>query len=201
MKKENINIQITDQEIIHGIKSRNEDVLYLAMQKYESYFYAVGGKIIAPYGTNEDIAECFVDTWFYIWDKIDTYDTKKYSFLNWCLLIFKSRIINRRIYNIKQMEKYQKIALNNLSDIDADNILIDRESYNELVNAIRLLPDPKDKIFMMKYVQDKSLKEIAIGTRLSIKQIYYHIHRGKKLLKSYLLNQKEREFDEKEHFQ
>ena len=44
MKKENINIQITDQEIIHGIKSRNEDVLYLAMQKYESYFYAVGGK-------------------------------------------------------------------------------------------------------------------------------------------------------------
>ena len=87
------------------------------------------------------------------------------------------------------------------ADIDADNILIDRESYNELVNAIRLLPYPKDKIFMMKYVQDKSLKEIAIDTRLSIKQIYYHIHRGKKLLKSYLLNQKEREFDEKEHFQ
>lgn len=200
MKRENITKQITDYEIIHGIKSKDEYILSLAMQKYEHYFYAVGKKIIFPYGTDEDIAECFVDTWFYIWDRIDTYDTKNYSFINWCMLIFKSRITNRRIYNIKQIEKYQRIALKDLSNISTDNILIDKESYNELINIIRLLPEPKAKIFIMRYVKDKNLNEIALETKLPIKKIYYHIHTGKKLLKLYLLNHKESEFDEKGYF-
>ena len=44
MKRENITKQITDYEIIHGIKSKDEYILSLAMQKYEHYFYAVGKK-------------------------------------------------------------------------------------------------------------------------------------------------------------
>ena len=87
MKRENITKQITDYEIIHGIKSKDEYILSLAMQKYEHYFYAVGKKIIFPYGTDEDIAECFVDTWFYIWDRIDTYDTKNYSFIKFRIIL------------------------------------------------------------------------------------------------------------------
>lgn len=38
MKKENINSQISDLDIIRGIKARNEDILSLAMLKYEHYF-------------------------------------------------------------------------------------------------------------------------------------------------------------------
>lgn len=91
------------------------------------------------------------------------------------------------------MNKYKKIALNKLTGADIYELLINRESYRELINTLHLLPSPKKEIFLMKYVENKNLKEISFETNLSVQKIYYHIHTGKKLLKLYLSNKKEEE--------
>ena len=170
---------------ISNYSAFTEEKLAQLMVLLEPLLYPTGLKIIQPYGTPEDIAECISDTLFYIWCNFSEYDPGKSSFKNWCFLIFRGRVINRRNHNIQHYKKYRRLFFAQQSD-DAEKIYINHEHYSYLLKEVNKLKQPKKDIFKMRFLDDKTPEEIAQKLNLPVKKIYSYLYEAKKILKECL---------------
>lgn len=174
-----------DEETIYrGICDKNEDVLEATMLQYKALFYYIGVKLLFPYGTYEDISDCIMETWFYVWNNIEDFLPETYTFKSWCLLIFKSRVLNQRAHNIKHYIKTGRYIPEEKTD--AESLVIDKENCKDIIKAIETLPPPKKDIYYLRYVKQMTIEEIARQLQLSVENIYYHIRTGKKMLRGRL---------------
>lgn len=176
---------MNEENFYSGIRNKDETVLDTAMAYYKPLFYKVGFDLLYPVGTYEDVSDCITDTWFYIWEHIDLFPAQTYPFKSWCLLIFKSRVLNQRAYLVKSIDKHQRWTKKDRS-VDIEKVFIDKETYRELIRTLNTLPPPKKEIFDLYYMKHLKPKEISDRLNLSVKKIYYHIETGKQLLKEML---------------
>lgn len=176
---------MNEKDFYSGIRNKDETALDAAMAYYKPLFYKIGLELLYPVGTYEDIADCIMDTWIYIWEHSGIFPSQTYTFKSWCLLIFKSRVLNQRANLIKSMDKHQR-WLKKEMNIDIEKVFIDGEAYKELVRTLNSLPPPKDEIFDLYYMKHLKPKEISDRLNLSVKKVYYHIETGKQLLKERL---------------
>lgn len=173
-----------DDYLYRGIKNKDDRVLAEAFVYYEPLFYKIGREIILPSGSDEDIAECISAAWLYVWNHIDDFQYGKYTFKSWCVLVFKSRAINKKAEILKNMERQKQIGAE--ENKDTAELVINRENYSELLKEMDSLKPPKSEIFYKRYVKGKTPKEIAGELDMPIKKIYYHLRCGKELLRRQL---------------
>lgn len=177
---------MNEYDIYIGISNKDERVLGSAMAQYEALFYTVSKHLLAEYGTDEDIADCITDTWYYIWNNIENWDETKYSFKNWCMLILKCRVLNRRKRNAR-IYKNEHSQEEHPQYIDGvEDMFISSENYKEIYNIISRLKSPKKDIMIMRYFKGKGIEEIAKEFNVSSKKIYYYLYESKKFLKKHL---------------
>lgn len=179
-----------DDRLYQGLLARDEQILGEFIKIYDPIFFHTGIAMIKPYGTEEDIADAAAESFWYIWSHIEKYSSEKSSFRYWCLLIFRGRLLNQIDQNKIEDEKVQKSALR-IYESDAERIVINKEKMDIVLDAISQLKPPKNIIFFMKYIKDRSVDEISEALSLSVKQVYRHLNKGKKLLKELLSYEKE----------
>lgn len=173
-----------DDYLYHGIKNKDDHVLAEAFIYYEPLFYKIGREILLPSGSDEDIAECISEAWYYIWEHIDDFQYGKYTFKSWCILIFKSRAINRKAGILKNIKNQRELGVKDNND--TAELVIRRENYSELLKEMDGLKPPKAEIFYKRYIKGRTPKEIAGELNMPVKKIYYHLNCGKKLLRRQL---------------
>ena len=183
------NLNKKDTRLYQGLLNRDEQILGEFIKAYHPIFFHTGISMIKPYGTEEDISDAVAESIWYIWCNIEKYDSEKSSFKYWCLLIFRSRLMNQIDKNKLEAKRIQKSSIK-IYESDAEQIIIDKEHMNIVLNAIVQLKPPKNIIFFMKYINHKSVCEIAETLDLSVKQIYRHLDKGKKMLKELLSYEK-----------
>lgn len=179
-----------DDRLYQGLLARDEQILGEFINVYDPIFFHTGIAMIKPYGTEEDISDAAAESIWYIWSHIEKYSSEKSSFRYWCLLIFRSRLLNQIDQNKLEAEKIQN-SLVKIYESDAERIVINKEKTELVLNAISQLKPPKNIIFFMKYIKDRSVNEISAALSLSVKQVYRHLDKGKKLLKELLSYEKE----------
>lgn len=168
-----------------------EERLEELIQFYNPLLYATGLKLIAPYGTKEDVTECIYDTWYYVWNHYINYDSTKFTFKNWIFLIFRCRVKNKIKCNLRHYRK-SHMSLSEEANVNIEDILISHESYKYLLAQIERLKQPKKTIFKMKFIDEQSPTEISHILNLPLRQVYYYLYEAKKFLKECLKNDEER---------
>ena len=117
-------------------------------------------------------------------DVDDAVRTKAY-----CVTVVKHTALDRlkaKENNVISMEDFQE------EPVQANDFAIDKDTYADLVRAIRALGDPYRIVLTLKYVNDMTDKEIAALLGISEKTVSVRLTRGRQKLR--------KELEEADHY-
>ncbi len=154
------------------LKSRFEE-LYI---KYSQLMYAVAFKILK---NNEDAEDAVHQSFLNIarhFDKVN--NISRQDIKPYLVVVVRNAAINIHRSNKRQESVVQELSARDNTEIE----LFDNYGYNELVEAIRQLPQIYRDVLFLHYVEDFSVKETAEMLNLSKGTVYKRIERGKSIL-------------------
>lgn len=160
-------------------ETQQRAVLSLAHRDYEKGLSLHAFFKLSDHGTGEDLVqETFVKTWSYLLKggKIDVMKAFLYHVLNNLIVdeYRKRKTTSLDLLLEKGLEPKEVNAGNILDILDGKAALL----------LIQRLPVAYQKVMRMRYVQDLSLKEMALVTGQSKNAIAVQAHRGLEKLKS-----------------
>lgn len=178
---------MTDQELFIEISPKNELVFQHFLDKNFNLFYSIAHKVMFTTASHEDILDCLLESFTYIWFHIHLYVPEKYSFRSWCSLIVISRAQNKYIsikrYAQKQehIKAYKKTQTSFFSS--AEEIYLNQQSYLNITRKIDLLPQPTRDIFIQRYISGIKPQKIAPFFNITPKEVDRHLRKAKKILR------------------
>jgi len=155
--------EITEEELVSGLKSKNRDAVGILYDKYSSFLFGIISRIVHSNEIAEDILqEVFVK----VWKNIETYDVKKAKFITWIANIARNLSID------KIRSKEYKNQLQNQDIDDYVNIIEDsspggfnpehiglRETLQKLKPEYRILID---LVYFQGYTQQDAAEKLGI---------------------------------------
>ncbi|MDO5607118.1 MAG: sigma-70 family RNA polymerase sigma factor [Capnocytophaga sp.] len=149
--------------------------------------YAFQLKRTADESDAEDIT---VQTFARAFDKIDSYN-EAFSFKTWLTTISKNIHIdmlrNRQNSPLDATNENEIMAIADESPT-AEDQLITEQNLNRLLSCIKQLKEPYRTAIQLRYLQEKSYKEIAEETQSSLSNVKVTLMRAKKLLAEIIRN-------------
>ena len=166
---------IDDKNYIRLLKEKNEEAMEYVIRTYGGIMKTVITRILHSYP--QDAEECLSDSFIKIWKHIDSFDSKKSSFVNWVCGIARYTALNK-LKAIKRLTPTESI--DELLLADKTSITDDSEFNAFFTELISCLNDEDKELFIEIFWQGYSVEETANATGKSKEIIYNHISRGKK---------------------
>ena len=176
-----------DYELLAELKKHNELIFDKYLDKHFNLFYSIAAKIISPIASHEDIIDCLLEAFSYIWFHIYLYNPEKCSFRAWCSLIIISRAQNKytsiQRYNNKkeQLQTHQRTQISFAPS--AEETYFKQQIYLDIREKITLLPQPTQDIFIQRYISGIKPQQIAPCFNMTAKEVDRHLRKAKKILR------------------
>ena len=154
------------------LKSRFEE-LYI---KYSQLMYAVAFKILK---NNEDAEDAVHQSFLNIarhFDKVN--NISRQDIKPYLAVVVRNAAINILRSNKRHESVVQELSARDNTEVES----FDNYGYNELVEAIKQLPQLYKDVLFLHYVEDFSVKETAEMLNLSKGTVYKRLERGKTIL-------------------
>ena len=154
------------------LKSRFEE-LYI---KYSQLMYAVAFKILK---NNEDAEDAVHQSFLNIarhFDKVN--NISRQDIKPYLAVVVRNAAINIHRSNKRHESVVQELSARDNTEVES----FDNYGYNELVEAIKQLPQLYKDVLFLHYVEDFSVKETAEMLNLSKGTVYKRLERGKTIL-------------------
>ena len=154
---------VTEDEIVIALKSKQRDAVGLLYDKYSSFLYGLIQKIVHSEEVAEDVLqEAFVK----IWKNIGTYDKSKAKLITWMANICRNQAIDKiRSKEYKNSQQNQDIEnyVNSIEDDSGGTFNPEHIGVKEMLD--KLLPEQKillDLVYFKGYTQNDASKELNI---------------------------------------
>lgn len=134
---------------------------------YKEYHDKVLSYIKSKVGSIEDAEDICSDVFLKIQNKINDYDKEKAAVSTWVYTIARNSIIDYYRTHKTSEEIPEDIS----SDFSVDSSLLNRETLEELAEALKKLSEEERLVIIMHYYQNKSLKDIEKETNMSYGQV------------------------------
>lgn len=174
---------MNDKQIINTIKYSPQTGIEYAIQAYSGAVKVICKAILSAY-SDEDVEEAISDTFFALWHDIEKYDVNKASFKSYIYGIArncannKARKIKKRVKTVS-IDKADKAVTNQ----DVEYNAISKINSDIMLDIILHMKPPQDKVFIYKYINKMSIKEISDILSITEKDVQNILYRGKKKLK------------------
>jgi RNA polymerase sigma-70 factor, ECF subfamily len=172
---------INEKELIYRIKNKDIQSFAKLVNDFGKLVYYVAGNILKEDYEKDFIDECYNDVFTTIWFNIDCFDEEKGNFKNWLISITKYKAIDIKRKNFKN-NNYAEYTdeITALEDKTLEKIE-DEEIIDNILNNL----EEKDKvIFIKRYIEGYTIKEIAKELGYSENYIHTRISRTRKKLKN-----------------
>lgn len=179
----------TEIELINGIKKRDTKKLGQLMDLYGKLCYYLASRVMGPFGETEDIEECVSDVFMEVWNKINEFDPSRSSLKTWVMLITKYKALDYRRQKQKRVERETSTELTDLRPISGnvvEDLVLGKEKYNALLEAIRQLKPLDKQIFLSRYFYYEPIESICDQMKLSREAVDNRLYRARKQIKSLL---------------
>ncbi|GGF21762.1 RNA polymerase sigma factor [Echinicola rosea] len=172
-------MRIEDKILLREIQKQNKDVFEALFNDYYPSLLRYAEGFVFEGGLCEDIVQ---NIFVHIWEQAE-YLTITTSFKSYLYASVRNRCLNH-IRNLKIQDKHHLLYLEaSLNDSDVD--WEEAEINKKVESAIEALPPRIGEIFRLKYMEEKSVREIAQQLEISENTIKTHLLRAKgKLRKS-----------------
>lgn len=174
-------IDINEKELIHRIKNKDIKAFASLMDDFGKLVYYIAGNILNEDYEKDFIDECYNDVFTTIWFNIDCFDEEKGNFKNWLISITKYKAIDIKRKNFKSSNYVEYTDEITTIEDKALEKIEDEEIIDNILNNL----EEKDKIiFIKRYLEGYSIKEIAKELGYSENYIHTRISRTRKKLKN-----------------
>lgn len=169
-----------DEKIVKFIKKRDERGLELLIDTYGGLITSIIRKHL--YNLYDKQEECIDDVLLAVWNNINSFDNSKNSLKNWIAAISQYRSIDykRKYLKLFNEELDIKQVENNLF---IDSRIIQEELSDEIEELLIFLKPEDKELFIKRYIEEKSIQELAQETGIKEDVIYNRLSRGRKKLR------------------
>lgn len=172
---------MNENKIIKGIKKRDEKALKIFIDTYGPVMKASIYKVLT---FNENLRmEVLNDSVLAVWDNIDSYDSKRSSFKNWCAGIARYKAIDA----LRKEIRHKSVDIDEISNYLSDDKDIKIDETDEILKVL----DEKDReIFKKLFIEGYSYDDLSKIYDLSKASLYNRVSRSKKILRKEIENEK-----------
>ena len=176
---------MNDEQIINAIKLSPQTCIDYAIQIYGGAVKVICKAILAAY-SDEDIEEAVSDTFFALWHDIGKYDVSKASFKSYIYGIARN-CANNKARRIRKQGKTLPIdnADEAVTNQDVEYDAISKINSDIMLDIISHMKPPQGKVFIYKYIDGMSIKEISETLSVKEKDVQNILYRGKKKLRKF----------------
>lgn len=185
------NYQITDAEIIKKILSGEKQLYEMLVRRNNQKLY----RIIRGYiSEEEEIEDIMQDTYVKAFTKLYQFKAES-TFSTWLIRIGINQSLARikekgKLYHLTESSNHQPtnsiLEIPDASQQNPQDKMINMEAKQILENAIDALDLKYRSVYMMKEVEEMSLKEIALVLDITLANVKVRLHRAKEMLKNNL---------------
>jgi|LSQX01.1.fsa_nt_gb RNA polymerase sigma-70 factor (ECF subfamily) len=162
-----------ESQIIKKAISGDSEALTTLIDKYKDIAYNLALSIVK---NREDAKDITQDSFLKVLENINRFRSDS-KFSTWLYRI----VYNQAIGFAKKNNRTDLVDFSEFVEVSSDNDN-QEDKIKELYRAINLLDDTDRNIIMLFYLAEKSIKEIAQITGLSISNIKVILHRARKKL-------------------
>ena len=128
------------------------------------------------------IHECIDDVFLSIWNNIDSFDSSKNTLKNWIAAISQYRAIDYKRKYLRLLNEEVDISQVE-NQLYLNNIINEDELRSDIEELLCCLKQEDKDVFIKRYIEGKSMKEVALETGIKEEVIYNRISRGRKKLR------------------
>lgn len=179
---------LNEDNVVCELKKKNPKALDFIVDKYGGLIYSIVKKTLFNFEGTGKIEECMNDVLLAIWNNIDKFKNVN-SFKNWIGAIAKYKAIDYKRKLIKELpnENLENIEIAQ-EDMSPTNIL-NKEIRSELMDLLSNLKEEDKEIFIRRYFNEETPKEIGIKLGRNRKFINNRLSRGRKKLRKLLFSE------------
>lgn len=172
---------MNENKIIKGIKKKDEKALKIFIDTYGPVMKASVYKVLT---FNENLRmEVLNDSVLAVWDNIESYDSKRSSFKNWCAGIARYKAIDA----LRKEIRHKSVDIDEISNYLSDDKEIKIDETDEILKVL----DEKDReIFRKLFIEGYSYEDLAKIYDISKASLYNRVSRGKKKIRKDIENEK-----------
>jgi RNA polymerase sigma-70 factor (ECF subfamily) len=180
-----------DEQIIKSILNGNKNDYELLMRRYNERLYRMGIYIIK---NEEETEDAMQETYIKAYQQLDKFKGQS-QFSTWLSRI----MINESLAKIKKKKHLAEYSETEDDSQDQtvqpamafnsetpEKELLQKELHNILEDAIRLLPQKYQTVFMMREIEKMSINETAECLKITNENVKVRLHRAKELIKDNL---------------
>ena len=173
-------LSLDEIKIVNGIKSKDTEALNKLIERFGKLVYYIANSILKDNQEKGYIDECYNDVFTTVWFNIDCFDEGYGNFKGWIVSItkYKALDIKRNLYKNNNDLEY-------LDEVTKDeNKELENIETKEIINkAFEYLEEKDRDIFVKRYFEGYSIREISKMLGFSENYIHARISRGRKKLK------------------
>ncbi len=178
------NNKMTDEEVILLINNGNYELISIIIERYLPVII----KIAKNYLSQNEVEDAVQEATFALYSAIKNFDSSKASFATFADVCIKRSVIAQ----IRKSNLQKNIPENLLTSIEnveisdfqsPESILIERESYKDLTNNIKLELSSMEYKVLQLFLSGASYSNIAASLEISEKSVDNALARIRKKLK------------------
>lgn len=177
-----------EKRMIKKIRKKDPKGLDYIIEAYSKKVTFLVNNIIGYYG-QEEVEECTSDVFYKIWETIEEFDEDKGSFSSFVFmktkylaLDYKRRLERKTLNNIISVELNE----NTLKTNNIEQVLLDKESSEEIINIIINFKEPDKSYFYHKYFMYYKVDEIAKKFKTTKASVENRLYRCRLIIKEHL---------------
>lgn len=185
-------MKISKDNFINEIKRRNPKALDFIVDEYSNLVFKIISNVLNTSFYSDHIEECLNDTFWAVWNNIDSFDENKGEFKHWICAISKFKAIDhkRKLFKTSNVEAIEDHDYNLSSEDNIEDLFIEKENNKELISVINTMNGQDREIFIRRYFLDEKIESIADSFGVNRNLVDKRLSRGRKFLKEKLITLK-----------
>lgn len=179
---------MTDDELLHGLRSRNPAALEALADAYAAPVYALVHRVLAGAGTAQDVEECTGDVLYLAWERAAGFDPGRARLRTWLLMLAKYQALELRRRLMRQADTVPvapEAAAPDPQD-QPETALATREEREAVQQALDQLPPVEKELVYRRYFLGERVDAAAEALGLTRQAADNRLWRARKTLKGLL---------------
>lgn len=181
-------MKINNDNVVAELHKKNPKALDFIVDTYGGLIKSIVQKTLFNFEDSGNVDECINDVFLGIWNNIDKFH-KDNKLKSWIAAIAKYKAIDYQRKLIKELnsENIDNLEIEDVTTVDKK--LLEKENYEELLKLLSKLKPQDKEIFVRKYFNDESTKDIASSLNVNKEVINNRLSRGRKKLKELIVRE------------
>ncbi len=178
---------LSDNEIVKLTTDKDKDAYTGLVERYQGKLFAY---IFRLTNNKEEAVDLVQEVFLKAYKNLKSFDTKK-KFSSWIYRIAHNESVNW----LKKNTRYKKQSIDddeNKIDIEDNNdlseMIVIGQERQELLEKLDILPIKYKQVLVLRYIEEKTYKEISVIMKKSVNAVGILINRAKKKLSEHYKN-------------